>query len=69
MTTVRVPRSEAGLVGRDVGDGVGCHCAGVDLDGVHRRAVDVGHDVEVEVGLRADHGGAEFAFWPTELGF
>jgi hypothetical protein len=42
MMTVRVLRSEAGLVGRDVGDGVGCHCAGVDLDGVHRRAVDVG---------------------------
>jgi len=31
MMTVRVLRSEAGLVGRDVGDGVGCHCAGDDL--------------------------------------
>jgi hypothetical protein len=31
MMTGRVLRSEAGLVARDVGDGVGCHCAGVDL--------------------------------------
>jgi hypothetical protein len=38
MITVRV-EGEAVLFGRDVVDGVGCRGAGVELDGVHRRAV------------------------------
>jgi hypothetical protein len=42
---------EAGLVGGDVGDGVGGHCARIDLHGAHGGAVDEGLDVEVEVGL------------------
>jgi hypothetical protein len=46
------------LVGRNVGDGVGRQGAGVELDWVHRCAVDVGCDAEVEVGLRAGDGGA-----------
>ena len=39
--------------GGDVGDGVGCHGARVDLHRVHLSAVDVGRDAEIEVGLRA----------------
>ena len=37
-------------------DGRGGGGRGVDLDGVHLCAVDVGGDAEVEVGLRADDG-------------
>jgi hypothetical protein len=46
-------RAQPILIGRDVGDGVGCCGAGVELDGVHWCAVEVGGDAEVEVGLRA----------------
>jgi hypothetical protein len=38
---------EARLVGREVGDGVGGGSCGVELDRVHRCAVDVGGDAEV----------------------
>jgi hypothetical protein len=50
---------EAVLIGGDVVDGVGCGLGRVDLDGVHGRAVDVGGDAEVEVGLRPLDDGAE----------
>ena len=49
------PFSSAG----ELVDGVGCFGARVDLDRVHRRAVDVGRDAEIEVGFRAGDGSAE----------
>jgi hypothetical protein len=50
---------EAGLVGGDVLNGVGCCLGRVELDGVHRGAVDVGCDAEVEVLPRTGDGGTE----------
>jgi hypothetical protein len=47
------------LVGGDVLNGVGGGLCGVELDWVHRRAIDVGGDAEVEVCLRAGVRGAE----------
>jgi hypothetical protein len=58
---------EAGLVGGDVVDGVGCHGAGVYLNRVHGRAVDVGCDAEVEDGRRAGDGGAEVGVGCADL--
>jgi hypothetical protein len=55
------------LVGGDVGDGVGCCGAGIELDWVHRRAVDVGGDAEVEVGLRACDGCAKVGVRGADL--
>jgi ProQ/FINO family len=55
------------LVGGDVGDGVGCHGARVELHRVHWRAVDVGCDAEVEVCCRAGDGGAEVGVGATDL--
>jgi hypothetical protein len=42
-------RCEAGGVGGDVVDGVGCGRAGVDLHGACFDLVDVGRDAEVEL--------------------
>jgi hypothetical protein len=47
------------LVGRDVLNGVGCGLGRVQVDGVHRCAVDIGGDAEIEVGLRAGDDCAE----------
>ena len=49
------------MVGGDVLNGVGGGLCGVELDGVHRGAVDLGGDAEVEVGLWAGDGCAEVA--------
>jgi hypothetical protein len=38
----------AGLIGRDVVDGVACHAARVDLNGIHQCAVDVGRDADLD---------------------
>ncbi len=48
-----------GLVGGDVVDGVGCGFCCVDDDVAGERAVQIGRDAEVEVGLRAGDRGAE----------
>jgi hypothetical protein len=42
-------RCKTRLIGGDIGDGVGCYCAGVDLHGVRFDAVNIGGDAEVEV--------------------
>jgi hypothetical protein len=49
-------RGQPVLIRGDVGDGVGCCGAGVDLHWAHFASVDVGCDAEVEVGLRAGDG-------------
>jgi hypothetical protein len=48
-------------------DGVGCHGGGVELDGVHRCAVDERRDAEVEVALRAADGSAEVGIGGADL--
>jgi hypothetical protein len=48
----RARRGEAGEVGGDAGNGVGCGLGGVDLDGGHRGAVHVRLNAEVAVLLR-----------------
>jgi hypothetical protein len=57
--TVRVLVEERPAARGDKLNGVGGYCARVELDRVHQRAVDVGSNAEVEVGLRAGDGGAE----------
>jgi hypothetical protein len=52
-------RGGGGTVGWGSGGGGGFR--GVELDGVHRGAVDEGLDDEVEVGLPAGNRGAEVA--------
>ena len=59
MTVLVDVEVRTGLVGDDIGDGVGCRRARVDLHRVHFGAVDVGDDAEVEVGLRAGDGRTE----------
>ena len=49
-------RREAGLVGGNVVDGVGCGLGGVDHDVAHERSVEKRLDGEVEVGFRAGDG-------------
>jgi hypothetical protein len=50
---------EAGLVGGDVVNRVGCDLGRVDDDVAYECAVEIGLDAEVEVGLRACDRGAE----------
>jgi hypothetical protein len=58
---------EAGLVGGDVIDGVGCDLGRVDLYGAHFSAIDVCRDAEVEVSLRARDCRAEVVVGSADL--
>ena len=58
---------EALAVGHDVGDGVGRGGAGVELDGALKRAVEVGLNAEVEIGLGAGDGRSEVGVARADL--
>jgi len=59
---------EAGAVGDDVVDGVGGGLGGVDLHRIHWRAVDVGRDAEVEVGLQTTRAPGAAGGWERRNG-